>query len=102
MDATVAMAAFTAVANRAARIRQVRESTTARECAVSELERLGAVPFEKLAARNGTEFPVPGDGEPGLVEIEIVEAGLARIRVEAPRRGASPVVLETLRTGRRP
>jgi hypothetical protein len=94
----IAMTVFTAVASRAARIRQVREASAARECAVSELERLGAVAFADLAAQDRAEFAVPGGGEPGRVRVESVSDGLLRVRVLAPRRGAKPVVLETLRS----
>ena len=95
--ATVSATVFTAAATRSVRVRQVRESAAAREAAVSELERLGAVDFAALAARDGEEFPVPGGGEPGRVAVAIVELALARIVVTAPRRSGAPIELATWR-----
>ena len=99
--ATISTALFLAAAGRTARLRQSREAATAREAAVSVLERLGAAPFEELAARDGVEFEVAGGG-PGRVAVREREPGVLEVTVTAPRRGAAPVVLTTLRARRGP
>ncbi|MHC4469502.1 MAG: hypothetical protein ACYTDY_02330 [Planctomycetota bacterium] len=98
--ATISAALFTAAAGRASRLRQVKETATVREATVSALERLAAVPFEELAEHDGEKFEVPAGT--GTTRITFTDEGLARIEVEAPRRGAAPVRLETLRTRRTP
>ena len=95
---TISSALFLAATGRAARLVQVREAAAAREAAVSVLERSGAWEFEELLAADGREFPVPGDGRPGRIEVEVLEPGLARVTVTAPRRGAVPLQLVTLRS----
>jgi hypothetical protein len=93
---------FVASLQRSARLRQVRENARTREAAVSALERACAAPFAELAAEDGRTFTVPGDGERGEVRVEFSEEGLARIEVVAPRRGATPIRLATMRTRRLP
>ena len=88
---------FLAVSSRGARLIQVREAAAAREAAVSVLERSGTWDFEELVAKSGSEFPVPGDGQAGRIEVEVLEPGLARVTVTAPRRGSPPLQLVTLR-----
>ncbi len=88
---------FLAASSRGARLIQVREAAAAREAAVSVLERSGTWEFEELVAASGSEFPVPGDGQPGRLEVEVLQPGLARVTVTAPRRGAAPLTLVTLR-----
>jgi Prokaryotic N-terminal methylation motif len=100
--ATVSSGLLLASSGRAARLVHVRESAAAREAAVSALERSGALTFEELLANDQAEFPVPGDGEPGTIRVEVIEEDLARVTVTAPRRGQAPVTLVTLRSRRAP
>ncbi len=93
----ISSALFLAASSRGARLIQLREAAAAREAAVSVLERSGTWDFEELVAASGSEFPVPGDGQPGLLSVEMLEPGLARVTVTAPRRGAAPLTLVTLR-----
>ena len=96
--AVIASALFTAAAGRSARLRQTRETAVTREAAVSELERISAVPFEDLPLQENSEFQVPSGT--GRTLITYPEDGIARIEVVAPRRGATPIRLETMRSGR--
>ena len=104
MLVVVSSAIFLAVAQRSVRLRQLRETAVAREAAVSALEALSTVPFEELLERDGEEFAIAGGiaSEPGRVRVVPKEEGLLEVAVIAPRRGAAPIVLTTLRSGRVP
>ena len=100
----VTSAMFLAVAQRSVRLRQLRETAVAREAAVSALEVLSTVPFPDLLSHDGEEFAVVGgvSADPGRVRVVLKSDGLAEVTVTAPRRGAAPIVLTTLRSGRAP
>ena len=45
---------------------------------------------------------MPGGSEPGRLEVTELEEGLLEVRVTVPRRGAVPIEITTLKTGREP